>query len=416
MKTIDSGKKILFVGNGLYLNRGCETIVRGSMNIIEQQIGSNFEVRSGVFASSDEVSQQNARESDPRITSFHLSALRGPRWSRNWFKYQMNHRLGASFFPHVEELMSETQSVDIAMQIGGDNYSLDYGLPVEYLAMDRALKAKGIPTVLWGASVGPFPGSNKFSKQIFDHLRKMDAIFIRESRSLEHLSENGVSSNIHLMADPGFVMSALAPDTASTKDLNLDKPIGINLSPMVAFYRGLNPADVKLDDWAKYCARLIEAAARFKRPILLVPHVSSQDIGNDDYRFMERIVSLVDAGVSKNVSIVPEGLSAQQLKWIISHCSVFVGARTHSTIASISSLVPTLSIGYSLKARGINEDVFGDLRFCLPVADLTEISFVERLSMIIDNEISIRENMESTVSMMRDRALDAGTKLRQFMG
>ena len=47
------------------------------------------------------------------------------------------------------------------------------------------------------------------------------------------------------------------------------------------------------------------------------------------------------------------------MKYIISQCCFFVGARTHATIAAYSSCVPTLVVGYSVKARGLARDIFG---------------------------------------------------------
>ncbi len=58
--------------------------------------------------------------------------------------------------------------------------------------------------------------------------------------------------------------------------------------------------------------------------------------------------------------------NAKELKGYISRCRAFVGARTHSTIAAYSTGVPTLAIGYSVKARGIAKDLFGteETMFC----------------------------------------------------
>ena len=41
------------------------------------------------------------------------------------------------------------------------------------------------------------------------------------------------------------------------------------------------------------------------------------------------------------------------IKGYISRCELFIGARTHATIAAYSTGVPTLVLGYSVKARGI---------------------------------------------------------------
>jgi colanic acid/amylovoran biosynthesis protein len=50
---------------------------------------------------------------------------------------------------------------------------------------------------------------------------------------------------------------------------------------------------------------------------------------------------------------------------------MFVGARTHATIAAYSSCVPTLVVGYSVKARGIARDIFGsEENMVIPVQSL----------------------------------------------
>ena len=48
-----------------------------------------------------------------------------------------------------------------------------------------------------------------------------------------------------------------------------------------------------------------------------------------------------------------------ELKGFIARCRFFVGARTHATIAAYSSCIPTFSVGYSIKAKGIAQDIFG---------------------------------------------------------
>ena len=45
---------------------------------------------------------------------------------------------------------------------------------------------------------------------------------------------------------------------------------------------------------------------------------------------------------------------------MISQCRFFIGSRTHSVIAAYSSGVPTLALGYSIKSKGIAQDIFGE--------------------------------------------------------
>jgi colanic acid/amylovoran biosynthesis protein len=55
----------------------------------------------------------------------------------------------------------------------------------------------------------------------------------------------------------------------------------------------------------------------------------------------------------------PHQFNASQIKYVISNLRFFIGARTRATIAALSSGIPTVSIAYGVKAKGINKDLFG---------------------------------------------------------
>ena len=58
--------------------------------------------------------------------------------------------------------------------------------------------------------------------------------------------------------------------------------------------------------------------------------------------------------------LIPDNLLATQYKKMVSYLRLLVTARTHLSIAGYSQNVPTLVIGYSVKARGIARDLFGE--------------------------------------------------------
>lgn len=413
--TIDRSHFFL-VGNGSYQNRGCEAIVRGTMEILRREFGPEVKTQAAIFATSSVVHDQAETEIDPAIDSFPLPLPGGPRWSSGWLKAQANNRLGTSFHPHVKVLQVPAKTAVVALEVGGDHYSLDYGKPLDFMAMDRFLQSRGVPVVLWGASVGPFDADPKFARRMFEHLRSLSGIFVRESESFDYLRANGVTENVHLMADPAFVMKPVEPPAGKIGFDLPDGAIGINLSRMVAFYRGASPADVDLNEWQKTCVDLIKSAAALDRPILLIPHVGSPNPGNEDFGFLDAICKAVENIVPVPVQVLPGGLNAAELKWIISKCAIFAGARTHSTIAALSSHVPTLSIGYSLKARGINRDVYDHLDHCLPVSEVTIENFTERLSALLADETGIRTHLAGRVPELQTRSFNAGKTLCKLIG
>ena len=163
-----------------------------------------------------------------------------------------------------------------------------------------------------------------------------------------------------------------------------------------------------------FCIELVKAAGALNHPILLIPHVGSDDPGNDDFNLLDSVFKAVSGDFPVPIQVIPDGLGAAELKWIISRCRVFAGARTHSTIAALSSGVPTLSISYSMKAKGINRDVYGHMDHCLHVSKLTCDTFTEGLRVLIENETSIRADLKVTIPELQARAMGAGAMLRKI--
>ena len=406
------GQPLLFVGNGPYRNRGCEAIVRGTMEILSDTFGVDLSVRAGVMASPEAVRLQAESETDPRITHFSVSQV-GQRFSRKWWLAQANKHLGTVFQHHVDDLHPHLAGGAIALQVGGDNYSLDYGRPLAFMAIDRMLKRHNVPVIIWGASVGPFDDDPDFAPQMFEHLRNLDGIFVREPISRDYLARNGIEANLHQMADPAFLLPALAPLDRALEALVPEGAIGINLSPLVARFR--SGAD-GLSIWRTQAVALVAAVAdRFDRPIVLVPHVGAPDPADDDFAFLEAVRSRLVGHCRVPLSILPQGLGAAESKWMIARCSLFVGARTHATIAALSSKVPTLSLSYSAKAIGINDDLFGHHDFCLSVRDLAPEVLVAQVSRLLAEEDSIRRHLDHVVPQAQARALEAGQKLRDLV-
>lgn len=69
---------------------------------------------------------------------------------------------------------------------------------------------------------------------------------------------------------------------------------------------------------------------------------------------------------------------------------MFIGARTHATIAAYSTCVPTLVIGYSVKSKGIARDIFGtDEGLVIPTSEITG---TETLIRFYENFLSKKES------------------------
>ena len=128
--------------------------------------------------------------------------------------------------------------------------------------------------------------------------------------------------------------------------------------------------------------------------VALIPHVVWAS--NDDRKVLRQLYD--DFGQDPRLVLV-EDHTAPELKYIISKCDFFVGARTHATIAAYSSCVPTLVVGYSVKARGIAKDLFGsEDGYVLPVQSLNSSNqLTQAFQELYEKRVSIREHLCKTM-------------------
>jgi len=95
--------------------------------------------------------------------------------------------------------------------------------------------------------------------------------------------------------------------------------------------------------------------------------------------------------------------------------AIFAGARMHSTIAAFSSFIPTLSFAYSIKAKGMNEDIFGHNNYCISPEDLCPEVVVEKIKFILRDSSDITEHLKKRIPEVKDLAMYAGRILKEIV-
>lgn len=408
-----SRPQIALVGNGPYANRGCEAIVRGTMEII-RSIYERVEVTLGSFGRAELIARQRQQETDPWIRHFPLlNRQKVARWTFPWFRHQIMKLFGRSGALDYKGLREHCSDADVVLQIGGDNYSLDYGIPYNFMALDRWFFSRNVPVVLWGASVGPFDRLPEFKTKMLEHLKRMDLILVRESESFEYLAANGVIKNVEIMPDPAFLLNPRKPSVKCVPRGEAGELVGISLSPLMA--RFVTNGD--LAEWTRLSATIVKELLRSipDRFVMLVPHVINEfDVWSDDLTFLRNVVSLLTPQQARRIVVLPP-LCAAEYKWLIGQCKVFVGARTHSTIASLSQCIPTVSLAYSVKAVGLNRDLLGTLEYCIMPGDLSPGSVAERVRHALSHYSDLRRKLQDTIPRVIKDAKNAGAHLKRII-
>jgi colanic acid/amylovoran biosynthesis protein len=397
---------VLLVGNGPYLNRGCEAIVRGTAVILRAAFGSGVRIVHACTSTAvppSQVERQNREETDPAIQ--HVSIPQDPsRGSRAWLAWQLSRRLPLRVPGPYRALDGPLAEARVMLEVGGDNYSLDYGFPWPLMELDRHASRRGVPVVLWGASVGPFDARPDVAGEMHRHLAGLAAITAREDRSVSYLERAGAASRARRVSDPAFLME---PEEPGAVGVDPDGAVGLNLSPLMA--RWATGGD--LGAWTERCTQIVSAVAGATgRRVLLVPHVTAPH--DDDLGLLREVKSRA-AGSGIEVECLNGSLRAAQIKAVIARLACFAGARTHSTIAAMSTGVPTVSFGYSVKAAGINEDVYGHADLCLAPEELSPETAAARISSALAGAEALRSRLADRLPAVRERAMKGADVLRE---
>ena len=402
-------RRFAIVGCGPYSNRGCEAIIRGTVEVLSRRFPDATYI---VSSFGETPANTQGIETDPRIE--HRPPREGVRrFQPGWWRYALLRRISPGLVYREQnrvQLEALRESV-CALQAGGDNYSLDYGAPSAFVRLDEALLPTGKPLILWGASVGPFSARPDIENRMRAHLRKLSLICARETETVAYLSSIGVTENVRLVADPAFTMPAKQPSLPDEMSRFVErKPIGLNLTPLLGKYRAAEGGP----DWPSVAGDCIRAVADLDAgPVLLVPHVFQG--WNDDRSFMKEAAADLP-GWGDRLDILPPTLSAAEFKWAISKLCLFVGARTHATIAALSSCVPTISLGYSMKSSGINKDIFGHADWRLPATELTPDMLVGKVKELLSGEDDVRRQLEASIPTIKERAYSAADHVAELLG
>ncbi len=407
--------KIIFYGNGSCLNRGCEAILLGTHKIIEQAFGQgNCEYHD--YHVTRKIWENRDRTEKPCIDLPNLTMEQFPcgippkRYSPIWFRRHFVCRvLRQKYYQEFayekeEDLMRNAMQSQAVLFLGGDNITLDYGYPEHYVILIKRMIDKGVRFVLWGASTGSFHKKPQYEKRMKNLFERMALIVVRESLSKNYLINLGLVNNVRQTADPAFAMSPIEFELPENIKSKLsDGAIGINLSPLIGEYHA-NP-----EKWFEIACKIVKGIdIHFKRPVMLIPHVMTH---SNDYTFLSKVVETVH---SQNIFLI-EPYHAPYMKWLISQLSFFIGARTHSTIASLSTFVPTLSLGYSTKSEGINQDIFGHRNWVIPSTELMAQNVINKAIELDKNQNSIREYLRKVIPSYAQTAFDAGVFLKETL-
>lgn len=264
---------------------------------------------------------------------------------------------------------------DVLVSIGGDIFC--YENYPKYILLHQYFLKTARHSLLIGCSIEP---ERLNDSRLLKDLRSFDLITAREHLTLNALKKAGLKK-IWFCPDTAFNLPARKTDLP--KAFISGQTIGINVSPLILKKAG---KDSRIMESLHYLIQKILEMTSFS--VAFIPHVVTAD--NDD---REPLSQLYESFKTSKRACLIEDRSAPELKWIISKCRYFIGARTHAVIAAYSTGVPTIALGYSVKSRGIAKDLFGTGKhYVLHYSKISRKEYLyENWQRLTEHEENIRE-------------------------
>ena len=368
-------KQTIYYANGGSGNHGCEAIIRSLEAIINPKHKSICLTPAPAEDIKYNLSEIVELKRLNDVSKHHFDYLKA------YFRLKTQQsQYALDLYPYDRILKSLSyQNNYIALSVGGDNYC--YGGTGFYAELDNLFHRNGIRTAMIGCSIEP----DVISKaEVQKDLKSHSLIIARESITYAALMDFGINNAI-LLPDPAFLLAAKPAELPIGFSKN--NTIGINLSPQV------NKCSLDGNIVSRNIEHLISyIIANTDAQIALIPHVVWNS-SNDYDTLMPLYEKYKNSG---RLILIPDS-NAEELKGYISQCRLLIASRTHASIAAYSTCVPTLVIGYSVKAKGIAKDIFGtDTNYVIPSQLLRHNDdLINSFKWLCNNESSIRKHLTS---------------------
>ena len=372
-------------------NHGCEALVR----TISSMLGNEK-----IILLSDAPEEEEKYGITNDITVYPAKSMEKKRVADFIYSYAKLKLEGNYFYMDIlpyKESINKLDREDVLVSIGGDIFCYeDY--PKYNLLHQYALK-KNKHSILVGCSIEKKSLEDNY---LIEDLKSFEIITAREHMTYNALKDAGLE-NVIYCPDSAFCLSKC--ETNLPTNFIPGNTIGINISPL-GLRRAVN-SKIIMDNFVVLIKEILNSTDSV---IALIPHVTWKS--NDD---REPLSILYDKFKYSNRICLIEDQDAQKLKWVISQCSYFIGARTHATIAAYSTGVPTLVLGYSVKSEGIAQDIFGQTKnYVVPYQDIvSEYTLLQSYRWIKKHSVEIRKVLLDTTKKYQEIIRETGKLLKK---
>ena len=416
-------RRVVITGVTGFRNRGVEALVKPVVEGLLQEF-SDLDIDIVTLSPQYDA----LRLTEPRVRFFqdHWASTgtwapsTPPNGKAKFFSRVMRRLLRLINLQPITHLQKSTQmpfdQPDLLIVTGGDILSGDYGTPSlrHWAEPIRWARANGVRSVILSHSIGRFKTDEEVAiwNQIEDAATE---ITLREPLSLQYLTTTLKKdpNRYRVTADVAFLLN---------EDLNLKKRfssakqlprVALSINAGITKFTQVDPSQ-HFRTWIEMIQMILN---NWKAELLLIPHV--QEPYGDDRVLATEIARHFN--FDPRITVLAEDLSAEEYKGAISVCEMLVAERMHAAIAGLSTGVPTVAIGYSIKAEGILSSVLEGTsikpsQLGMQLKEFLNVDTAkEKLESVWKQRDLIRKEISSTISRSQNKANENLELLREML-
>ena len=289
------------------------------------------------------------------------------------------------------EMIPEIQALDLLI-LGGGGILYDRDAE-EYLREVNIAKELGVPVALYAISAGPLTTAAA-RRAVQETLSAAPSLItVRDRLGYRLLEDLGVSTEIHLTADPAFL---LEPEELPIERLEAE---GVEFGQHVVGFSVREPGpaapDIRPED---YYALLANAAdfmvERYDAEVLFVP------MEKTDVQHSHAVVAAMRH--AERAEILRRRYSPRQILDLMGRLEFAVGMRLHFLIFAALRGVPFAALPYASKVSGLLEDLKMETP---PLESIGIGQLIARIDRSWDTRATLQAQLRDRVPALRARAL-----------
>lgn len=290
-----------------------------------------------------------------------------------------------------KEMTAQLRGTDVFV-LGGGGILYD-GDADTYMREVLIAHELDIPVFVYAVSAGPLTSQrSRFAVRDALNASPSTVITVRDRLGYRLLEDVGVTRELHLTADPAFLLD---PEELAADALAAD---GVDVSRRLVGFSVREPGPAAPDiDPEQYYALLANAAdfvvKRFDADVVFVP------LETTDVQHSHGVVAHMQQ--AERAEILRRRYTARQIIHIMGRFHFAVGMRLHFLIFATLAGTPFTPLPYASKVVGLLEDLEMDMA---PLGDISIGRLLARIDRSWDTRDTTRAAIQSHRAKLRERA------------